>query len=137
MKFKHIVTHVEDLKYASFKISELEKSTREQEWKNKHMLSHKTYSALVCIVLSILTLYGLYKLGQFVAKHCKSSKTLQAIAATTTDHLGIFTESSGTGNTVNTNIKTSNESLAVNPEAIPLQNLDVASTHESTPELRR
>jgi hypothetical protein len=66
MKFKHIVTHAEDLKYASFKISELEKLTREQEWKNKHMLSHKTYSALVYIVLTILTLYGIYKLGKFM-----------------------------------------------------------------------
>jgi hypothetical protein len=62
---------------------------------------------------------------------------LRAIAATTTDHLGLSTESSGTGNIVHINIKTSNESLAVNPEAIPLQDLEGASTHENTPEIRR
>jgi hypothetical protein len=34
---------------------------------------------------------------------------------------------SGTGNIVNIEIKTSNESLALNPEAIPLQNIDGGS----------
>jgi hypothetical protein len=34
IKFKHIVSHVEDLKYANFKISELEKIFKEQELKN-------------------------------------------------------------------------------------------------------
>jgi hypothetical protein len=73
MKFKHVVTHVEDLKYASFKISELEKLTREQEWKNKHTQHHKTYSILVYIALSILMTYGLYKLGKFVAHRCRTN----------------------------------------------------------------
>lgn len=62
MKFKHTVTHVEDLKYASFKISVLEKLTREHEWKNKHAQYRETYSALTHITLSIFKLYGLYKL---------------------------------------------------------------------------
>jgi hypothetical protein len=129
MKFKYVVTHVEDLKYASFKISELEKLTREQEWKNKHTQHHKTYSILVYIVLSILITYGLYKLGKFLAHRCRTNKTIQAIAASTADHLGLTTESSGTGSIVNISIKTSNESIATNPEAIPLRDLEGATDH--------
>jgi hypothetical protein len=62
---------------------------------------------------------------------------LQAIAATGIDHLGLSTESSGTGSIVNINIKTSNESLAVNPEEILLQDMGNNSMKENTPELQR
>jgi hypothetical protein len=48
MKFKHVVTHMEDLKYASFKISELEKIAREHEWEHKHTAYHETTQHL-CI----------------------------------------------------------------------------------------
>jgi hypothetical protein len=34
LNFKHIVSHLDHLKHAGYKISELEKEIKEQEWKN-------------------------------------------------------------------------------------------------------
>jgi hypothetical protein len=82
-------------------------------------------------------MYGLYKLVRFIMARWKATKTLRAIAAATSDHLGLSTESSGTGNIVNINIKTSNESIAMNPEAIPLNDMGNTFVKENTPELRR
>jgi hypothetical protein len=47
--FKHIVSHLDDLKIASCRISDVENMIREQEWKRLLTSSHNTYSALVYI----------------------------------------------------------------------------------------
>lgn len=137
MKFKHVVNQVEDLKFASFKISELEKLAREHEWKNKYTQYHTTYSVFAYIIVSIVVIYGLYKLVKFVFPRCKANTALRAIAASTTEHFGLTTESGGRGNVVNINIKTSNESIASNPEKIPLRTLDELTNLKEKGEVRR
>jgi hypothetical protein len=52
--FKHIVSHLDDLKIASHRISDVETMIREQEWKRLHTSSHNTYSALVYICLILI-----------------------------------------------------------------------------------
>jgi hypothetical protein len=39
--FKHIVSHLDDLKIGSHRISDVENMIREQEWKRLHISSHK------------------------------------------------------------------------------------------------
>jgi hypothetical protein len=57
MKFKHVANQVEDLKFASFKISELEKLARQREWKSKYAGYHTTYSVLAYIFTSIIIIH--------------------------------------------------------------------------------
>jgi hypothetical protein len=64
MKLKHVVTHMKDLKFVSYKISELENLSREKEWKWKHIQYHKTYSVLTYISMAVIILYGLYRLAK-------------------------------------------------------------------------
>jgi hypothetical protein len=92
VKFKYVVHQVEDLKFASFKISELEKLATEHEWKNKYSGYHTTYSVLAYIFISIDMKYGLYKLVRFLFPYCKTNTALKAIAASTKEHLGLTTE---------------------------------------------
>jgi hypothetical protein len=79
------------------KISELEKIVKEQEWKNKHTQYHKTYSVFVYLSITVITLYGIYRLGQFILTHWQKDKTLRAITGTT-GKLNSSLKTSGTGN---------------------------------------
>ena len=45
--FKQLVSHLDDLKMASHRISDVENMIKEQEWKRLHAASHTTYSTLV------------------------------------------------------------------------------------------
>ena len=60
--FKHIISHLDDLKIASRRISDVETMITEQEWKRLHTSALHTYSALVYICLLFIGLYILYKL---------------------------------------------------------------------------
>jgi hypothetical protein len=60
--FKHIVSHLDDLKFASHKISEVEYLLKGTEWKRLHTASHNTYSVLVYFCLVAIGLYVFYKL---------------------------------------------------------------------------
>jgi hypothetical protein len=134
MKLKHIISHVEDLKYSNFKISELENLVKEQEWKNKHTQYHKTYSTLGYIAITLMVLYGIYRLGRFILKCRRGGKLLAAITGTADNSRSSSSQAHEGGNIVNINIniKTSNESLVMSPEAIPLQDLDRKSLEHST-----
>ena len=59
------------------------------------------------------------------------SNTVRALIGPV-ENVKLSTKSSGAGNVVNINIKTSKESLSENPEAIPLQDLDSNSTKTVT-----
>jgi hypothetical protein len=137
MKFKHVVNQVDELKLASFKISELERLARDHEWKRKYAGYHTTHSVLAYVSCSIVITYGLYKLLRYLYSYCKRNTTLKAIATSTTEHLGLNTEANGRGNIVNINIKTSNESIASLPEEIPLQTSDQVTSLGDTREVRR
>jgi hypothetical protein len=52
-----VVSHLDNLKYASFKVLGLEKEIRVQEWKNHHINSHTSYSVMVCYLNNNLHLY--------------------------------------------------------------------------------
>jgi hypothetical protein len=129
-EFKHIASHLEDLKHASFKISELEKEVKEQEWKNRHMSKQTAYSAITYGLLGIILIYALYKLYRYVRSHYRPGRTLRALTAPP-GGVQVPTETSGTNNIVNISIKTSNESLASDAEAIPLRTLPHSSPEES------
>jgi hypothetical protein len=135
MHYKHIVSHVEDLKYASFKVSELEGKLKEQEWKNQHSQYHKAYSAFAYIPITLISIYGIYRLGRFLLKRGIRNKTVKAIIGPT-ENTELSTGPSGARTVVNISIKTSNESLTGNPAAIPLQDLDSSSARGSRPEPR-
>jgi hypothetical protein len=47
--YKRIVSHLDDLKSASHRVSDVENMISEQEWKSSHISSHNMYSALVYI----------------------------------------------------------------------------------------
>jgi hypothetical protein len=88
------------------------------------------------ISITIIILYGLYRLTKFVVTHCRNCKALRAITAKT-ECLSLPAEACGTGNVININIKTSNESLSRSSEAIPLQHIEDGARRDSTPDLRR
>jgi hypothetical protein len=137
MKLKPTIAHMDDLKYASYRISELEKLAEEQEWKRKHFQYHNTYSILMYIAITAIIMYVLYKLVKWLYSRWKVCSTLKEITATSEQRLSLPMGSRGSGNVVNIKIKTSNESLALNPEAIPLQSIEGGSGKSSPQELRR
>jgi hypothetical protein len=136
LNFKHAVSHVEDLKYASYKVSELEEKIKKNEWKHQHSQYHYTYSVFAYIFVNFISVYGIYRLGRFVLRRWSGNKTVRAIMGSS-ENVELSTKSSGAGNVDNISIETSNESLSGNPEAIPLQDLESSLTTGSNPELKR
>jgi hypothetical protein len=118
MKFKHTVSHLDDLRYASYRVSDLEKEVQGQEWKDKHLSSH------VMVYITVLHKLFKYLRGWWTGNGRPKALTAPTLEASTTgpDMLG---------NTVNINIKTSNGSLVTSPEAIPLRG-SVQSLQEET-----
>jgi len=108
--FKHIVSLLDDLKIASHRISDVENMIREQEWKRLHTSSHNTFSALVYICIILIWIYVLYKMC-----NCFKDK-VSCVKA--------ITDTNGSGNVVNIKIHTSNESLAMAQEDVPLRDLN-------------
>lgn len=115
---KHVIPHLDDLRYTSKKVSELEKEIDEQEKLNQRFVVHHAYSIAIYVIVSILLICVMYKLFKLLRKYCpvlpcvapagnKSSKTLP------------LPEATGQGNTVNINISTSTESLTVLPDNTP------------------
>ena len=117
---KHIVSHLDDLNIASHKISEVESIIVEQEWKRLHTISHDSYSVLVYVCLFLIGMYAIYKLY-----NCLKGK-VNCIKA--------ITDANRSGNIVNIKIHTSNESLAVAQEDVPLREIKAPNAE---PELRR
>ena len=94
--FKHLVSHLDDLKLASHRISEVENMIKEQEWKRLHAVSHTIYSTLVYVCLALIVLYVVYKLYNcFKMYNCCKSKAPCVKA---------FTDSNGSGNVMNIKI---------------------------------
>jgi hypothetical protein len=132
LNFKHVVSHVEDLKYASYRVSELERKIKESEWKHQHSQYHYTYSVSAYILVTLISMYGIYRLERFIFRRWPRRAIMGP-----SENVELSTRSGGAGNVVNISIKTSNESLSGNPETIPLQDLESSSTKGSNPELRR
>jgi hypothetical protein len=107
--FKHVVSHLDDLKVASRRISDVEYTKRGQERKWLHTSSRNAYSTFTHVCLLLLVLYVLYKLYYCLKNkaHCE-----KAIA-----------DSNRSRNVVNIKIHTSNESLAMAQE-VPFRDLN-------------
>jgi hypothetical protein len=116
--FHHVVSHLDDLKIASRRITDVENMIREQEWKQLHASSHNTYSALMYVFLLLLILYVVCKLY-----NCFKSRA---------HYIKAITDTNGSGNIVNIKIHTSNESLAMAQEDVPLRELN-SQDPEGTP----
>jgi hypothetical protein len=131
LQFKQIASHLDDLKHARYKISELEKEINEQEWKNHQLKKHHAYSIIVYILVSIFAIYSIYKfyqLYQYLRNRFFSSRSRRALTAPLRE-VQTSAKLDGSGNTVNINIKTSNESISLGQGDIPLQ-----SSHQSLEE---
>jgi hypothetical protein len=80
-EFMHVASHLDHLKHASYKISDLEKEINEQEWKNHQLSKHSTYSVIVYILLSIIITYAMYKLYRYIRQRFSPIKDLKALTA--------------------------------------------------------
>jgi hypothetical protein len=83
-----------------------------------------TYSTLVYVCLALISLYVLYKLYNCFKMYNSCKRKAPCVKA--------LTDSNGSGNVVNIKIHTSNESLAVSNEDIPLRELS-SHTPEAAP----
>jgi hypothetical protein len=54
--YKRVLTHFDELKYASKKVSDLEKEIKEQEWRNHHLITHSTHSILMIVLICLFLL---------------------------------------------------------------------------------
>jgi len=57
LTYHKTVSHLDDLKYASKRVSELLENVKEQEWRNNHAPYHDTHSVLLVFVLSVFFIY--------------------------------------------------------------------------------
>jgi hypothetical protein len=67
MAYRKTAAHLDDLRYASTRVSELLKEVNEQEWKNNHVTYRNTHSFIIFVV-SVLLIYLLYKLYAHTSK---------------------------------------------------------------------
>ena len=121
LNFRQTVSHAEDLKYAGIKVKDLERHVLEHEWREKHSTQHHGYSIVLYIVVSMVFLYILVRLVLCI----KSKGLCRRVAGALKIHSSSDEDPrvTGSGNVVNINIKTSNESLALASEDIPLRTL--------------
>jgi hypothetical protein len=89
------------------------------------------------VAITAIIFYGLYRLTKWLMTRWRKCKILGEIIASSEQRLSLPMGASGTGNVVNIKIKMTDESLAINPEAIPLQNIDGGFGKISPQELRR
>jgi hypothetical protein len=134
LNFQQTISHADDLKYAGIKVTELEKHILEHEWKEKHSVLHHGYSIVLYIFIVLVCLYIAVRLILCL----KSKGTCRRVAGTLNFHstLDANPGTAGSGNVVNINIKTSNESLAVAPEDIPLRTLPPSGNKDTESETR-
>lgn len=111
--FKHIVSHLDDFKIASHMVSEVEQIMKEQEWKRLHTVSHNKYSVLVYICSTLIRLFATCKLY-----NCFKGRVVCAKATA---------DANGPGNVINIKINTSNASLAIDNEDVPLRELNFST----------
>jgi hypothetical protein len=62
LTYRRTVSHLDDMKYASKKVSDLLEEVRDQEWRNNHAIYHDTHTVLLFLIVSIFSIFLLYKL---------------------------------------------------------------------------
>jgi hypothetical protein len=63
--YQKTTLHLEDFRSASTKLSELIRKVDEQEWKNHYVTHHSTYSVLLLLVVSVGSIYLVFRLYKF------------------------------------------------------------------------
>lgn len=126
LNFRQTVSHADDLRYAGIKVKDLERHVLEHEWKEKHSVLHHGYSIVFFIIVSLVLLYIVVRLVLCM----KAKGFCRRMAGALKIHPGEEASPgvSGSGNVVNINIKTSNESLALASEDVPLRHLPSTET---------
>lgn len=121
LNFRGTVSHADDLKYVGIKVKDLGKHIQEHEWRNKHSITQHGYSVAVYVTVSLLCLYIMYRVLRCMINRgvCRG----MAGALRLTHQVRPHPDLTGSGNIVNINIKTSNESLTGTQEAISLKTL--------------
>jgi hypothetical protein len=119
LSFRETVSHADDLKYAGVKIKDLEKHIQEHEWKTKHSVIHHGYSIVLYVVVSLFGLYAAYRVLRCMVVKGLCRGAAGALRLTYPNQAN--PDFTGSGNVVNINIKSSNESLSSTQEAIPLR----------------
>jgi hypothetical protein len=119
LNFRETVSHADDLKHVGVKVKDLEKNIQEHEWRNKHSTIYHGYSVALYVIVSLFCLYVVYR----VLRYMLTKGLCQGIAGVLrlTNQTRANPELTGSGNIVNINIKTSNESLSRAQEIIPLK----------------
>jgi hypothetical protein len=67
---KNIVPQLDDLRYASRKVSDWEKEIKGQERINHQFVKHHTYCIVVCVVVSVVLNYAVHKLFMCLRRCC-------------------------------------------------------------------
>jgi hypothetical protein len=67
---KNITSHLDDLRYTSRKVSELEKHIKQQEEADYQVIKHHTYSIFAYFVVSVICIYLMYKLLRCIMLYC-------------------------------------------------------------------
>jgi hypothetical protein len=49
------IAHLDDLKYASKRVSDILEEIKEQDWKNSHIGYRNTHSVLLALVISVVS----------------------------------------------------------------------------------
>jgi hypothetical protein len=114
LNFWETVTHADDLKYMGVKVKDLERHIREHEWRSKHFTIHHGYSVALYVIVSLFCLYIVYMVIKGLCQEITGELRL-------THQTWADPEFTNSGNLVNINIKTSNESLTGAQEIIPLR----------------
>jgi hypothetical protein len=120
LNFRQTVSHADDLRYAGIKVRDLEKHVLEHEWREKHSVAHHGYSSILYILNVLVCLYIVLR----VILCLRAKGTCQRLSGTLKFHSA---PSASSGNIININIKTSNESLALPLENTPLRDLPNSS----------
>jgi hypothetical protein len=116
---KNIILYLNDLKYASRKVSDLAKELKEQDWRNHQLFKHHTFSAVEFITVGVTMIYIVFKLYKYLRRHC-SNTLCPKIESRMLGKDTTPTRAKQPGKHHH-HISTSNESPAITPETIPLQ----------------
>jgi len=134
LNFRQTVSHADDLKYAGIKIKDLEKHVLEHEWREKHSVLHHGYSIVLYVFVSIICLYAVVRLILCLKSkgYCRRVAGALKVHPSTDANPGVACS----GNVVHINIKTSNESLALASEDMPLRTLPPSGNKDAESETR-
>ena len=107
------------MRYAGIKVRDLERHVLEHEWKEKHDVIYYGYSIGLYVIIGLLCFYIVFRLIGCMGSTGNCQRVAGALKRTS--QVEANPQSAGSGNVININIKTSDGSLANNPENITMR----------------